>query len=118
MFDASVDLEEMGRRLDRARQDAGMSIFDLVVATKINETQVRKYLKGTTEPGATKVARLAEVLGVSADWILQTTDNPAPAGEVWVEGKTPDRRASSPNAGVPLEEMKTSRRRVPRRRTA
>lgn len=115
MFAVGVDLAEMGRRMDRARTDAGLSIFEMVVATEINETLIRKYLKGQTEPGATKIARIAEVLGVSADWLLQNTDNPAPQTKPW-DGKT-ERRSNPPNAGgAPLEAMEPPKPR--RRRTA
>jgi transcriptional regulator with XRE-family HTH domain len=114
MFAVHVDLEEMGRRIDKARADAGMSVFQLVVASEINETQIRKYLKGQTEPGATKLARLAEVLGVSADWLLQNTDDPSPAPGSWGPGD-PDRRANPPTSGgSPTGELPVPRR--PRRR--
>lgn len=118
MFDVDVDLKEMGRRMDQARIDAGMSIFEVVVATEINETLVRKYLKGQTEPGATKVARIAEVLGVSADWLLQNTDNPKPAESPWKPGD-PERRATPPaSGGAPLEEMEPQKPQPKRRRSA
>jgi transcriptional regulator with XRE-family HTH domain len=117
MFAVGVDLEEMGRRMDKARADAGMSVFQLVVAAEINETQIRKYLKGQTEPGATKLARIAEVLGVSADWLLQNTDNPGPASGRW-DGRT-ERRASPPTSGGSSPgDLPVPRKRPARRRSA
>jgi transcriptional regulator with XRE-family HTH domain len=116
MFAVDVDLEEMGRRMDRARERAGMSIFDLVVASAINETQIRKYLKGQTEPGATKLARISEVLGVSADYLLQNTDDPSPAPGSWEHGD-PDRRSNPKpptSGGAPTGDLPVPRR--PRRR--
>jgi transcriptional regulator with XRE-family HTH domain len=116
MFAATVDLEEMGRRMDRARAEAGMSVFQLVVAAEINETQIRKYLKGQTEPGATKLARIAEVLGVSADWLLQNTDDPSPKGK-W-DGQT-ERRSNPPTSGGSSPgDLPVPRKRQARRRSA
>jgi transcriptional regulator with XRE-family HTH domain len=112
-----VDMEEMGRRLTQARLDAGMTVFELAIATTINESLLRRYLSGKTEPGAKRLARLAEVLQVSADWILQNTDNPAPAPVRW-DGMT-ERRSNPPTGGgAPLEAMDVLRKRPGRRRSA
>jgi hypothetical protein len=99
----AVDLEEMGRRIDRAREDAGLTVSQLSFRSEVNESLLRKYLKGENEPGAAKLGRIARALDVNADWLLQNTDNPAPVPDVWVPGKTADRRASSPGGGGPPE---------------
>jgi hypothetical protein len=95
----AVDLGEMGRRIDRAREDAGLTVSQLSFRSEVNESLLRKYLKGENEPGAAKLGRIARALDVNADWLLQNTDNPAPVLDVWVPGETPDRRASSPSGG-------------------
>lgn len=119
LFDAAVDLEEMGRRMERAREDAGMSVSQLSFRTEIGETLVRRYLKGETEPGATRLAKISRVLGVNADWLLQNTDNPAPVPDVWVKGKSPERRASPPaSGGAPTDELPVPKKRPGRRRSA
>jgi hypothetical protein len=116
----AVDLEEMGRRIDRAREDAGLTVSQLSFRSEVNESLLRKYLKGENEPGAAKLGRIARALDVNADWLLQNTDNPAPVLDVWVPGKTADRRASSPGGGGPpsssVDPPKPNRR--SRRRTA
>jgi hypothetical protein len=103
LLDVRVDLEEMGRRIDRAREDAGLTVSQLSFRSEVNESLLRKYLHGENEPGAAKIARIARALDVNADWLLQNTDNPAPVPDVWVPGKTPERRASSPGGGGPPE---------------
>jgi transcriptional regulator with XRE-family HTH domain len=118
LLGVDVDLEEMGRRLTQARHEAGMTVFELAIATTINESLLRRYLSGKTEPGAKRLARLAEVLQVSADWLIQNTDNPAPAPDVWKPGD-PERRANPPTGGgAPLEAMDVLRKRPGRRRSA
>ena len=99
LLDVAVDLEEMGRRIDRAREQAGLTVSKLSFATEIDDGMIRRYIRGETEPGATKLARLAEVLNVNTDWLLQNTENPAPVPDVWVPGKSVERRASSPTGG-------------------
>jgi hypothetical protein len=117
LLGVDVDLEEMGRRLTRARHEAGMTVFELAIATTINESLLRRYLSGKTEPGAKRLARLAEVLQVSADWLIQNTDNPAPAPVRW-DGMT-ERRSNPPTGGgAPLEAMDVPRKRPGRRRSA
>jgi hypothetical protein len=97
LFATPVDLEEMGRRMTAAMAAADMDLMDLITATRINESLLRRYLKGATEPGARRVALIAKALGVNADWLLQITDNPEPVPDKWDE-KT-ERRANPPASG-------------------
>jgi ribosome-binding protein aMBF1 (putative translation factor) len=84
--------EALGERLSLARERAGMTIFELSVATGISESLLRRYLKGRIEPGATKLAVMAEVMDVDADWLLRLADSPEPQ-RPWHEGD-PDRRSN------------------------
>ena len=115
LFDVAVDLEEMGRRMESARETAGLTVSQLSFRTEIGETLVRRYLRGETEPGATRLARIAKVLAVNADWLLQNTDNPQPVSDLW-DGKS-ERRANPPaSGGAPFEELDTPAVKQPRRR--
>jgi transcriptional regulator with XRE-family HTH domain len=96
LLDSPVDLEEMARRLELARERAGLTVSQLSFRSEVDVTLLRKYLAGRTEPGATRLARIAKALNVSADWLLQTTDDPA-VTEPW-DGKT-ERRANPPISG-------------------
>lgn len=121
LFDAAVDLEEMGRRMTGALEASGLSVSQLSFRTEIQESSLRRYLKGETEPGATRLAKIAKILGVNADWLLQNTDNPAPVPDVWIDGKSPERRANPPRGGAsPPEDSQEppARSRRPRRRSA
>jgi transcriptional regulator with XRE-family HTH domain len=116
LFATPVDLEEMGRRMSAAMEAADMDLMDLITATRINESLLRRYLKGATEPGARRVALIAKALGVNADWLLQITDNPEPVPDKWDE-KT-ERRATPPSGGAPLDAIRPSRKTTRRRRSA
>lgn len=119
LFDAAVDLEEMGRRMTGALEASGLSVSQLSFRTEIQESSLRRYLKGETEPGATRLAKIAKILGVNADWLLQNTDNPAPVPDVWIDGKSPERRANPPaSGGAPADELPVPKKRPGRRRSA
>jgi transcriptional regulator with XRE-family HTH domain len=116
LFATPVDLEEMGRRMTAAMAAAEMDLMDLITATRINESLLRRYLKGATEPGARRVALIAKALGVNADWLLQNTDNPEPVPAQW--DKKTERRATPPSGGAPLGAMTPTARKTTRRRSA
>jgi transcriptional regulator with XRE-family HTH domain len=117
LFAARVDLEEMGRRMTAAMEAADMDLMDVITETRINESLLRRYLGGKTEPGARRIALIAKALKVNADWLLQNTENPEPVPDEW-DGKT-DRRATPPaSGGAPLGAMRPARKVPPRRRSA
>jgi len=57
-------------RLAEARARAGLSIRALADRLGEHQTSVHRWESGAVEPRASVVARLAEALGVSADWLL------------------------------------------------
>jgi transcriptional regulator with XRE-family HTH domain len=117
LFASHVDLEEMGRRMWAAMDAAGMDLMDLITETRINESLLRRYLGGRTEPGARRVALIAKALKVNADWLLQNTDNPDPVPDAW-NGET-ERRSNPPTSGgTPFEAMRPARKTRPQRRSA
>lgn len=78
-------LAEFGRRMRAAMDAADLNESRLSFASQIHETLLRRWLKGTTNPTATRLVRLADALGVSADYLLGRTEqmtatsSPAPA---------------------------------------
>jgi transcriptional regulator with XRE-family HTH domain len=118
LLDVPVDLAEMGRRIDLARKNAGLSVAKLSYATEIDAGLLRRYMRGATEPGAVRLAKIADALGVNSDWLLQNTENPNPVPDLWKDGD-PDRRANPPGSGgSPFEELDVPRKRPRRRRSA
>lgn len=57
-------------RLRAAIKAKDMRLCDLAKATKSNTTTISSYVSGTSDPSATKLAKIAACLGVSADWLL------------------------------------------------
>lgn len=45
----------------------------------INVNTVGRWVRGETQPSSLNLARLAEVLKTSVDYLVGSTDNPAPA---------------------------------------
>lgn len=118
VFDSRVDTKELGRRMDKAIKDAGLTVLALSFETRIGESLLRRYVNGKTEPGASNLAKIADALGVSADWLVQNTDDPRPSVK-W-DGKT-ERRSNSLGAGASPPETALdppARRTRSRRRTA
>jgi transcriptional regulator with XRE-family HTH domain len=118
LLDVPVDLAEMGRRIDLARKNAGLSVAKLSYATEIDAGLLRRYMRGATEPGAVRLAKIADALGVNSDWLLQNTENPLPVPDRW-DGQT-ERRSSPPPAsgGAPTSELRVPGKRTRRRRSA
>jgi transcriptional regulator with XRE-family HTH domain len=119
LLDVAVDLAEMGRRIDQARKTAGYSISKLSYATEIDAGLLRRYIRGATEPGAPRLAKIAAALNVNSDWLLQNTENPSPIPVRW-DGTTERRSNPQPPAsgGAPTGELPVPRKRTGRRRSA
>lgn len=60
--------------IKRLRELAGMSQDELAEAASVNRVTLAKYEVGKSVPGATILARLADVLHVSADVLLRDGD--------------------------------------------
>lgn len=59
-----------------ARENLGISQRELARRCGISEAQIGKYEKGTIDPSSTYLRNIAEVLGVSTDYLVGLTDNP------------------------------------------
>jgi transcriptional regulator with XRE-family HTH domain len=65
-----------GQRLRAARKVAGLSRERVAVAAGVSVSSIERYEQGTGQPGVEAAARLASVLGLSVDDLLdipQTT---------------------------------------------
>lgn len=66
----------MGLRIRAARQAAGLSHEQLARAVGCNVRSIYRY-EINVEPGAERLARLAEALGVSMRWLATGADEGA-----------------------------------------
>jgi len=67
-----------GDRLKRMRQDKNYTQEDLAEMVGVNLKQIGRHENGETEPDGVIVARYAQALGVSADFLLGISDEPNP----------------------------------------
>lgn len=65
-----IERMSIGARLKEAREKAGLSQEAIAVKMGISRAAVAQWEADTTVPEASKFARLAEILGVSTDWLL------------------------------------------------
>lgn len=66
-------------RLKDALGIRGLRPIDLSRLSGINSGQISKYLSGDAEPKAETILVIAKTLGVSSDFLLGLSDDPAPS---------------------------------------
>lgn len=63
--------EEIGRRIKKAREDAGLTLLDLENRTAVLKvSRISNYEQGRRTPGPEEAKLLARALGVSAAYLL------------------------------------------------
>lgn len=63
-------------RLRELREKQGLSQRTLSRLCHLNDYQILRYENGKSDPSATHLEMMAEVLGVSTDYLLGMTDEP------------------------------------------
>ncbi|MEK6712364.1 MAG: helix-turn-helix domain-containing protein [Nitrospinota bacterium] len=66
----SSDFKLMGKRIAQAREVRGLNRNQLAMMTGISRANLVRYEEGENEPGASRLLRIAEALGVTVDWLL------------------------------------------------
>lgn len=78
--DTPLPLRQLGARIKALREDRGMSQAALARALATSPHALRLLETGRTlTPGADRIYRLAEVLAVSADYLLGLPSQPPPS---------------------------------------
>lgn len=81
--------DTLPRRLERARIAAGLNRSQLAIRAGLNPSHVRLIEDGLRgDPSGTTLAKLAEVLGVSIDWLVRGVGegpSAAPPAELTIE---------------------------------
>jgi transcriptional regulator with XRE-family HTH domain len=62
--------EGLGGRLRRAREDKGLSQYDIAKEVGLNRPQVSRYENGHNIPTVLVLAAIAAYLEVSLDWVV------------------------------------------------
>lgn len=63
-------IEGLDERLRAALGAKNMTIVDCAKQTKLTASTIGSYITRGSDPSATKLAKIASCLGVSADWLL------------------------------------------------
>ena len=71
----SVKLAEIQQRLREEIKNSGMTQREIAAATGVSAQTVSRYMTDDIFPALDTLARLCEVLDVSADYILGTEKN-------------------------------------------
>ena len=64
------DSKQMGKRIAEARKRRGLNPNQLARRAGISWANLVRYEEGKNEPGAGRLLRIADVLGVTVDWLL------------------------------------------------
>lgn len=93
-----------GERLRRIREERGWSQERLGKVIGVSRSAISKIEKGTVaDPKAVQIKKMAEALGVSAEWLAGWTDaRTAPGGKE----KPAEKRPGTAGAPVPAEAQK------------
>lgn len=65
---------KLDEKITYSRKRAGMSQIDLADALGVSRQSVSKWETGESNPDITKLPQLANILGVTADWLLSDED--------------------------------------------
>lgn len=67
-----------GERFRALREKLGLTHDELAERLELGTTQIWRYENGKTDPSSDILARIAQVFGVSTDYLVGLTDDPNP----------------------------------------
>lgn len=68
-----------GKRLEELIAKSKKSKREISRELEISHTQLNRYVKSESEPTSSVIMRIVEIFGVSSDFLLGLSDDPAPA---------------------------------------
>ena len=95
-----TESNELGKRLRRVRKAAGMTLQDLSDAlnneygTHANKGTISKYENGIHEPNASTIFCIAQIIGISVDYLMGKTDIDYPSILAMIEETKAARQSS------------------------
>lgn len=70
-----MQLDELARKIRAQREKLGLKQQDVANALRLSPQAVSKWERGENAPDIAVLARLANLLGVTTDWLLETADD-------------------------------------------
>ena len=77
MADSTPEREEIAKRIRALRRAKGLSLHHLAEQSDISAGYLSEIERGLSEVSGVKLARVAEHLGVTADYLLSGRSDPA-----------------------------------------
>lgn len=96
----------LGNRLRQAREKKGWTQVYVAKLLGMTSQSLSNYERGERDPDTPLLNRLAELYGVSTDYLLGRTDNPRPANKIDYETQAAH-RSDDPMADLPPEAIKS-----------
>lgn len=106
-----TESNELGKRLRRVRKAAGMTLQDLSDAlnneygTHANKGTISKYENGIHEPNASTIFCIAQIIGISVDYLMGKTDLDYPSILAIIEENKAEREAAALASGEDGDEL-------------
>jgi transcriptional regulator with XRE-family HTH domain len=82
-------MSSIGNRLRKARDRAGLTQDDVAHKLGVTRSVIARYESETNDPPTENIIKMAEMYGISADWLFCLTDDPRPVDEI-KQDKAPD----------------------------
>lgn len=75
-------MDSVGKRLRKARDEAGLTQDEVGNKLGVTRSVVARYESETNDPPTENIIKMAEMYGVSADWLFCLTDDPRPVEKI------------------------------------
>lgn len=75
-------MDSVGNRLRKARNRVGLTQDEVAKKLGVTRSVIARYESGTNDPPTENIIKMAEMYGVSADWLLCLTNDPRPVEEI------------------------------------
>jgi transcriptional regulator with XRE-family HTH domain len=75
-------MDSVGNRLRKARNRVGLTQDEVANKLGVTRSVIARYESGTNDPPTENIIKMAEMYGVSADWLLCLTNDPRPVAEI------------------------------------
>jgi transcriptional regulator with XRE-family HTH domain len=106
-----TESNELGKRLRRVRKAAGMTLQDLSDAlnneygTHANKGTISKYENGIHEPNASTIFCIAQIIGISVDYLMGKTDIDYPSIQAMIDEKKAAQTSDDPDDADPAVDL-------------
>lgn len=90
-------MDSIGNRLRKARKRAGLTQEEVAKELDVTRSVIARYESELNDPPTENIVKLAEMYGVSADYLLCLTDDPRPVDDI--------KRVKEPDLDAPLQEQ-------------